>query len=395
MLKSYGRKFSDSVENKNIKPMNCGSGRPMRAFWAGIVLAGSAWAQGPTIATCPVLPTNNIWNMPVDQLPVSVNSATYVNTIGAASPLHPDFGTVYNGAPNGIPFITVPGTQTKYPATFLYYDESDPGPYAVPLDAPIEGGSQASGDRHAISIDTTNCILYEIAVAYPQAASWQGAAGAIFDLNSNALRPQFWTSTDAAGLPVFAGLIRYDEVLAGAITHAVRFTVAQSQHAYVWPARHYASSLTGSQYPPMGVRFRLRASFDVSSYSATNQIILNALKKYGMMLADNGANWYISGAPDSRWNDDDLHNLVKIMGSNFEAVDVSPIMINVNSGQAGTCDLNDDGVVNAIDVQLQINAVLQSRACGAGDLNGDGVCDSTDLQRVIQTALGQACHVGP
>lgn len=362
---------------------------------AGVVLAGAGWAQSPTIGSCPVFPANNIWNMPVDQLPVSSNSATYVNTIGQSTALHPDFGTVYDGAPNGIPYITVPGTQTKYPATFTYSDESDPGPYAIPLTAPIEGGSDSSGDRHVISADTTNCILYEMWSAYPQTASWQAGSGAIFDLTSNVLRPAGWTSADAAGLPVFPGLVKYDEVLAGAITHAIRLTVSQTRDTYVWPARHYASSLTGSQYPPMGVRFRLKASYDISSYSAQNQIILTALKKYGMMIADNGSAWYISGAPDSRWNDSDLHNVGQITGADFEAVDVTPMMVNANSGQAATCDLNDDGVVNVVDVQMEIDASLGLIACGAGDLNGDGVCDATDIQRVTQAALGQACQVGP
>jgi hypothetical protein len=366
-----------------------------RAILAGIVVGGVACAQAPTIGSCPVLPVNNIWNMPVDQLPVSSNSATYVNTIGQGTTLHPDFGTVYDGAPNGIPYVTVPGTQTKYPATFTYADESDPGPYAIPLNAPIEGGSQSTGDRHVISIDTTNCILYEMWSAYPQMASWQAGSGAIFTLTSNALRPAGWTSGDAAGLPIFPGLVKYDEVLAGAITHAIRLTVPQTQQAYVWPARHYASSLTNLEYPPMGVRFRLRADFDISSFSAINQIILTALKKYGMMIADNGSAWYISGAPDSRWSDDDLHNLGQITGADFEAVDVSPMMVNENSGQAATCDLNDDGVVNVIDVQIEIDATLGLRACGAGDLNGDGVCNVTDVQRVIQAALGQPCQVGP
>jgi hypothetical protein len=359
------------------------------------MLATAAWAQGPTIGSCPVFPVNNIWNMPVDQLPVSSNSATYVNTIGQSVTLHPDFGTVYDGEPNGIPYITVPGTQTKYPATFTYQDQSDPGPYAIPLTAPIEGGSDSTGDRHVISVDTTNCILYEMWSAYPLTASWQAGSGAIFTLTSNALRPAGWTSADAAGLPVFPGLVKYDEVLAGAITHAIRLTVPQTQQAYVWPARHYASSLTGTQYPPMGVRFRLKASYDISGYSAQNQIILTALKKYGMMIADNGSAWFISGAPDSRWNDSDLHNLTQITGADFEAVDVSPMMINANSAQAGTCDLNDDGVVNVIDVQLEIDAALGLIPCGAGDLNGDGVCDSTDVQRVEAAALGLGCDVGP
>lgn len=361
----------------------------------GILLAGAGWAQTPTIGSCLVFPANNIWNMPVDQLPVSSNSTAYVNTIGPGVTLHPDFGTVYNGAPNGIPYVTVPGTQTKYPATFTYQDESDPGPYAIPLNAPIEGGSQSTGDRHVISIDTTNCILYEMWSAYPQSASWQAGSGAIFNLNSNALRPAGWTSADAAGLPIFPGLVKYDEVLAGAINHAIRLTVPQTQDTYVWPARHYASSLTGTNYPPMGARFRLRADYDISGFSAANQIILTALKKYGMIVADNGSAWYISGAPDSRWNDDDLHNLTQVTGADFEAVDVSGMMVNPNTAQAGTCDLNDDGVVNVLDVQLEVNADLGLRPCGAGDLNGDGTCDVTDVQRVVQAALGEPCQVGP
>jgi hypothetical protein len=364
-------------------------------FWAGILMTASACAQGPVIGTCPVFPVNNIWNMPVDRLPVSSNSATYVSTIGQSTSLHPDFGTVYDGAPNGIPYVTVPGTQTKYPATFTYQGESDPGPYAIPLNAPIEGGSQSTGDRHVISIDTTNCILYEMWSAYPQTASWEAGSGAIFSLTSNALRTAGWTSADAAGLAIFPGLVKYDEVLAGAINHAIRLTVPQTRDTYVWPARHEASDLTGAEYPPMGVRFRLKADFDISSYSAINQIILTALKKYGMMIADNGSAWYIQGAPDSRWNDDDLHNLGQITGANFEAVDVSPMMVNANTGQAATCDLNDDGVVNVLDVQLEIDAALGHRACGAGDLNGDGVCNAADVQGVEQAALGQGCHVGP
>jgi len=301
----------------------------------GLVAIPAAIAQPPTIGDCPVLPSDNIWNTPVDQLSVSSNSANWVTTIGSTKTLHPDFGSgLYNGAPMGIPFVTVPGTQTKYPTTFTYADESDPGPYAIPLNAPIEGSSQSTGDRHTIAIDTDNCILYELYAAYPQSASWSAGSGAIFNLLSDALRPSGWTSTDAAGLPIFPGLVRYDEIAAGTIRHAIRFTVPQTQAAFVWPARHYASTLTGSQYPPMGARFRLRADFDITGYSATNQIILTALKKYGMMVADNGSSWYISGATDSRWNNDDLHNLGQIQGSDFEAVDASSLMVNPNSGQA-------------------------------------------------------------
>jgi hypothetical protein len=294
-----------------------------------------AFAQAPLVGNCGVLPANDIWNTPIDQLPVSAASPTWVTTIGASSPVHPDFGSgLYGGAPIGIPFVTVPGTQTKYPAIFTYADESDPGPYAIPLGAPIEGGSQSTGDRHAIAIDVTNCILYELYAAYPQASSWTAGSGAIFNLASNALRPAGWTSTDAAGLPVFPGLLRYDEIAAGEIRHAIRFTVPQTQKAYVWPARHYASSLTDPKYPPMGARFRLKANFDISGFSPANQIILRALKKYGMMLADNGSSWYLSGSPDSHWDNNDLHNLTTITGASFEAVNVSPLMIDPNSGQA-------------------------------------------------------------
>ena len=295
----------------------------------------TAFGQSPTVGGCPVLPADNIWNTPVDQLIVSTLSSTWVTTIGSTKTVHADFGSgVYDGGPIVIPYITVPGSQTKYPATFTYASESDPGPYAVPLTAPIEGGAQSTGDRHALAIDTGHCTLYELYAAYPQAASWTAGAGAIFDLLSDALRPSGWTSTDAAGLPVFPGLVRYDEIAAGEIRHAIRFTVPQTQRAFVWPARHYASSLTGTQYPPMGARFRLRAGFDISGFSAANQVILRALKKYGMILADNGSAWYLSGAPDSRWNNDDLHNLGLLHGSDFEAVDVSGLMISPNSGQA-------------------------------------------------------------
>ncbi len=309
-----------------------------RHFFAfGLLLgfAGVARAQAPTLGNCTVLPADNIWKTPIDQLPVSPNSSTYVNTIGATTGVHADFGSgLWDGGPIGIPFITVPGTQTKYPVTFTYADESDPGPYAVPLNAPIEGGSASTGDRHALSIDVDHCILYELYAAFPQAASWKAGSGAIYNLLSNNLRVATWTSADAAGLPIFPGLVRYDEIAAGEIRHALRFTVPQTQKAYVWPARHYASSLTSAQYPPKGVRFRLRPDFDISSFSPANQIILKALKKYGMMIADNGSSWFLSGAPDSRWNNDELHDLGRVHGSDFQVVDVSGLMISPDSGQA-------------------------------------------------------------
>ena len=370
-----------------------------RSFFAALpflLLAGASSAQQP-LGSCPVFPANNIWNTPVDLLPVASNSATLVNTIGPAVTLHADFGSgLYQGGPIGIPFITVPGTQTKYPATFQYAGESDPGPYAIPLNAPIEGGPQSTGDRHAIAMDTDNCILYELYAAYPQQASWQAGSGAIFALKSNALRPAGYTSADAAGLPVFAGLVRYDEVAAGEIRHAVRLTVPQTQKAYLWPARHYASNLTDPKYPAMGQRFRLRASFDVSSYPPGDQVILRALKKYGMILADNGSAWYISGAPDPRWNNNDLHLLGKVVGSDFEAVDDSVFMVDPNTAQARSCDVNGDGTVNSADVQAALDAALGNGACSAAqDLNRDGHCDVTDMQRVIAAVQGLGCRIGP
>jgi hypothetical protein len=285
---------------------------------------------------CQLLPVNNIWNTPVDNLPVDANSQQYINTIGANDNVHADFGSgLWDGGPIGIPYTTVPGTQEKVNVTFYYDDESDPGPYPIPPNAPIEGGSNSDGDRHVIVVDRDNCILYEIYDAWPQPdGSWEAGSGAIYDLKSNALRPAGWTSADAAGLPILPGLVRYEEVAAGEINHAIRFTAPQTRRKYIWPARHYASSLTGTQYPPMGQRFRLKAGFDISGFSAKNQVILRALKKYGMILADNGSSWFISGAPDSRWNNDDLHQLHNIKGSDFEAVDESSLMINPNSGQA-------------------------------------------------------------
>ncbi len=339
--------------------------------------AGLAAAQPPTVGNCTVFPADNIWNTRIDQLAVHPSSSTWVNTIGPTAHLHPDFGSgLYEGAPMGIPFVTVPGTQTKYPATFTYQSDSDTGPYAIPLNAPIEGGSSSTGDRHAISVDTDNCILYEIFAAYPQTASWKGGSGAIFNLKSDALRPSSWTSADAAGLPIFPGLLRYDEIVAGQIRHAIRFTVPQTEDAFVWPARHEASSLTSATYPPMGARFRLKASFDISSYSATNQIILTALKQYGMMLADNGSSWYISGAPDSRWNNDDLHLLNNIAGSNFEAVDVSPLMVNPNTGQASqnsvSVGVSPASATVQVDVKRQFSATVtgNSNQAVTWDVNG-------------------------
>ncbi len=301
-----------------------------------LVLAGPGLAGVAVGQTCEVFPADNIWNTPVDNLPLDPNSAAYVTTIGPGINLHPDFGSGVwppgSDSPIGIPFVTVPGTQPTVQVSFTYADESDPGPYPIPANAPIEGGPDSTGDRHVLVIDTTNCILYELYSAYPQTdGSWQAGSGAIFDLNSDQLRPAGWTSADAAGLPIYPGLVRYDEVASGEINHAVRFTVPQTRNTYVWPARHEASSLTGTQYPPMGQRFRLKAGFDISGFSPQIQVILTAFKRYGIILADNGSAWYISGAPDPNWDNDILAELEQVVGSNFEAVDVSALMISPDS----------------------------------------------------------------
>ena len=291
--------------------------------------------SGPEVGGCAIFPADHIWNVRVNNLPVHPNSDAYVSAIGRDEYTHADFGSgEWEGEPIGIPFNLVPGDQPKVNVAFDYADESDPGPYPIPENVSIEGGPNSSGDRHILLIDQDNCVLYEIYDAYLyDDGSWHAGSGAIFDLGSYTLRPDEWTSADAAGLPIFPGLVLYDEIIAGEIKHALRFTASQTQQAYVWPARHYASDITDSDYPPMGQRFRLRADFDISGFSHEMQVILQALKTYGMILADNGAPWFISGAPDPRWNNDSLREFHQIPGSAFEAVDVSSLMVDPDSGQ--------------------------------------------------------------
>jgi hypothetical protein len=275
-----------------------------------------------------LFPIDNAWNQDVSTEPVDPNSANLIASIGLGVSLHPDFGTVWNGAPNGIPYIVVSGSQAKVQINFnAYGDQSDPGPYPVPTDAPVEGGPNGTGDRHVIVIDRDNWKLYELYSAFPNGSGWTAASGAVFDLGSNALRPAGWTSADAAGLPIFPGLVRYDEVFGrGEIAHALRFTASRTRRAYVLPARHFASSDTNANLPPMGMRVRLKASFNVNGFSPAMQVILRALKKYGMILADNGSNWYVSGAPDSRWSDDELNTLKALKGSDFEVVKMGTVV---------------------------------------------------------------------
>ncbi len=287
----------------------------------------------PKIANCNVFPFDSIFNTPIDTLPVDANSNAYIQSIGSQIGMHPDFGAgLWDGAPIGIPYNIVPKRQPLLPVRFQYRDESDKGPYPIPSNPKIEGGS----DRHILLVQKKKCLLYELFAARKnKRGKWKAGSGAIWDLKSNALRPAGWTSADAAGLPMTALLARYDEAAAGAIQHALRFTASQTRGEYIWPARHKASDITNPNVPPLGQRFRLKASFDVSPYSTQTQVILNALKKYGMFLADNGSNWYLNGAPDERWDNDALvSELRQVKGSDFEAVDESGLMLDPDSGQA-------------------------------------------------------------
>jgi hypothetical protein len=267
----------------------------------------------PAAGPCYVFPSSNVWNKSVANLPVASNSATMVNAIGLGSSLHPDFDAIGDGIPYN---IVTAGTPT-YTVAFDYADESDPGPYPIPSSPRIEAGS----DRHLLSLDLGQCKLWELYDVRKSGSSWSAGSGAVFDLHLNALRPAGWTSADAAGLPIFPGLVRYEEVLTGSINHAIRFT-APDTCGYVYPARHLTAPPCSS-LPPMGLRVRLKASVDISGFGPHAQVVLKALKRYGMILADNGSPWYISGAPDSRWNDDEMHKLQTLTGADFEVVDTS------------------------------------------------------------------------
>jgi hypothetical protein len=312
----------------------------IHSLWLVLLLPFLIYTQpkvtAPAVGGCTVFPADNIWNTPIDQLPVDEHSKGYIAAIGRNTDLHPDFGSgLWDGGPIGIPFLVVPSNQPLAPIVYAAYgDESDAGPFPIPANAPIEGGSDSDGDRHVLVIQQGSCHLYELYRAFPTRNGWEADAGTTYDLSSNALRPADWTSADAAGLPIFPGLVRYDEVASGAIRHALRMTAPDTQMAYIWPARHYASDITDSGYPPMGVRLRLRADFPVERFSPDVQVILRAMQRYGLILADNGSPWYISGAPDERWNNDALHELGQVKGSDFEAVDVSSLQVSPNSGQA-------------------------------------------------------------
>ncbi|MFO0702820.1 MAG: cell wall-binding repeat-containing protein [Candidatus Andersenbacteria bacterium] len=276
--------------------------------------------SGPTLAGCSIYPPDNPWNTDISSYPVHANSAAYIASINAGRQfLHADFGS---NPSYGIPITVVPQSQPLVPMSFDIPDESDPGPYPYPSNTKIEAGS----DQHVLVLQQGVCQLYESANSIFTNPGWHAYAGAKFDLSSNALRTDYFTSADAAGLPMLPGLARFDEVAGGSITHALRFTVSESQRAFIHPATHYASSDTSSSLPPMGLRLRLKSSFDTSSFYGEARVVLEALKKYGMIVADNGADWFISGATDSRWDDTDLDQLKTVPGSAFEAVETGPLI---------------------------------------------------------------------
>jgi len=289
--------------------------------------------QGASLNGFVPFTSSSLWNTDITVAPVDPNSANIINFIGPTIGLHPDFGAgEYNGSYMGIPYTVVDSSQAMIPIAYTAYgSESDAGPMPIPLSAPIEGyPNPGSGDRHVLVLDTATCFLYELYSSYPQSSSWNAGSGAVWDLLSNEQRPYTWTSADAAGLPIFPGLVRYDEVAAGAINHALRFTLPSTSAGFTPPASHWAANSTNTYAPPMGTRLRLKASFDVSGYSAANQVILNAMKHYGLILADNGSAMYITGTPDSRWNNSDLHLLDGATASDFDVIQISPLYTSAN-----------------------------------------------------------------
>jgi len=288
----------------------------------------------PSTGACPIFPADNIWHRDVSRLPVRSNSAAVIANIGLDDTMHADFGSgLWDGGPIGIPITTVRSGQATVRVSFEYAGESDEGPYPIPSSAKIEGGPNADGDRHVILLDKADCRAYELFAAYPQSdGTWRAGSGAIFNLRSNALRPRGWTSADAAGLSILAGLVRYEEVAAGHVDHAIRITAPRTATSYVWPARHAASSLTDANLPQLGMRLRLRANVAIADLPRQARVVATAMKKYGVIIADNGSPWYISGAPDERWDNDALHALDRLTGGDFEVVDIRGLMISSNSG---------------------------------------------------------------
>src|SRR5271168_480145 len=330
--------------------------------------SGISLGQGGGLNGFLPFPADNLWNQNIASAPVDPNSAAIINYIGATDPVHPDFGSgEYNGSSIGIPYIVVDSQQAPVVINFTAYgDESDPGPMPVPASAPIEGyPNPGSGDRHVLVLDNSSCWLYELYSSYPQTdGSWNADSAAVWDLLSDEQRPLTWTSADAAGLSVFAGLARYDEVASGAIKHALRFTLQNSRAAFVPPASHWAATTTNASAAPMGMRLRLKSSFDISGFSATNQVILTALQQYGMIMADNGSNMFISGAPDSRWDNDDLHNLGQLTASDFEVIQISPLYTQ-NTVPTGAVPTINSFTASSLTITAGTNVTLSWNVTGA------------------------------
>jgi hypothetical protein len=300
---------------------------PTTALAAVLLTASSAQAlRLPAARHCSVFPASNAWNQRVDKLPVARDSSQLIASIGLDAPVHADFGSgTWDGGPIGIPFDVVSRKTPLHRVSFAYADESDRVRYPIPRHVHIEGGAHATGDRHAILVDRSTCRLYELYDLRHTSRGWKAGSGATWSLRSNHLRPAGWTSADAAGLPIFAGLARWDEVARGTIDHALRFTAPETRRAYVYPARHYASSSNDPALPPMGLRVRLKASVNIAAFPRQARVVLKALQRYGMILADNGSPWYVSGAPDRHWSNDALHTLGRLTGADFEVVDTSSL----------------------------------------------------------------------
>jgi len=295
---------------------------------AGALLAGSAIHATPlpSAPNCQIFPADNPWNTPVDTLPVAKNSAAMIDAIGLHATLHPDFGSgTWDGGPIGIPFDVVSNATPTHLVKFAYSDESDHVRYPIPQTVHIEGGPRSTGDRHALLVNKSTCRLYELYNLHHTSSGWRAGSGATWSLSSDKLRPAGWTSADAAGLPIFPGLVRWDEVASGTIDHALRFTAPATRREYVYPARHFASSSTSASLPPMGLRVRLKAGIDLSKLPNQARVVLRALQVYGMILADNGSPWYVSGAPNAHWSNDALHALSQLTGADFEVVDTSSL----------------------------------------------------------------------
>ena len=359
-----------SVSVQNPDPGGTGSNSlplqvngPVQTSSCGSMSTG----QGASLNGFVPFPTDNLWNKDISAAPVDPDSAAIINFIGGSVGLHPDFGAgQYDNSTIGIPYTVVDSSQAFIPVAFTAYgSESDAGPMPIPLTAPIEGyPNPGNGDRHVLVLDTATCFLYELYSSYPQSTYWNAASAAVWDLTADEQRPYTWTSADAAGLPIFPGLVRYDEVNAGVINHAIRFTVQNSSAGFTPPASHFASTTSAQYAPPMGMRMRLKSSFDISSFSAANQVILQAMKKYGIIVADNGSSMYISGAPDDRWSNDDLHNLGTVTASDFDVLQISPLY-SASNIPSGPSPAISQFIANATTVTAGAPVVLSWQVTGA------------------------------